>query len=86
MIPDEAVEAAAVALARANVDRSWDDHLPARKDWYRERARAALEAASQLITGSAWDEGYGHGYKHGREDCMKLHEGLGGPTSEPTDA
>jgi len=34
---------------------------------------AILEAAAPHLTGAAWEEGYGQGYKHGYADCLKLY-------------
>jgi hypothetical protein len=46
VIPEAAVEAAAKLIVRTVVDRSWDSLLPSRQEWYRDQARAALEAAA----------------------------------------
>jgi len=66
-ISDEAVEAAAraIALDRSSVDwmsaEEWDGILPDRyKETYRSKARAALKAAAPFIAAQAWDEGHDH--------------------------
>ena len=74
-IPDEAVEAAAKAIFGDPTGETWALQLPEVQERSREDARLALEAAAPLLTAAAWDDGYGHGYKHGKEDCMRLMPG-----------
>ena len=49
MIPAEAFEAAAKIIVRTVVGRSWESLLPSHQEWYREQARAALEAAAPYM-------------------------------------
>jgi hypothetical protein len=77
VIPADAVEAAAKALA---TDRK-AEHWFSEEEWegiiadqykepYRRKARAALEAAAPYILAQAWEEGYTLGYA----DCANKQE------------
>jgi hypothetical protein len=70
-ISDAAVEAAAKAVTEAT--EAWE--YPLWGEGAETVARAALEAAARHLTEGAWDDGYGHGYKHGKDDCMRLMPG-----------
>lgn len=59
-ISDEAVEAAAKALARHKWPTAigvWESFGQGMQDDFRDQARAALEAAAPYIAAQAWDEG-----------------------------
>lgn len=71
MIPDEAVEAAAKAIFGDPTGETWALQMPETQARFREDARLAIEAAAPLLTGPAWDDGYGHGYRHGQADCKQ---------------
>ena len=49
MIPAEAVEAAARFIVRTVDERSWEHLMPSHQEWYRDKARAALEAAAPYM-------------------------------------
>lgn len=59
MIPEAAVEAAAVAWVGRQV---WQDCDEAWKADYMERTRLALEAATPHLLSGAWDEGFDRGF------------------------
>ena len=71
MIPVEAVEAAAKAAYESTMeegDTPWE-HFGGSSylDYFRDHARAALEAAMPQLMGQAWDDGATTGWKQSGE-------------------
>lgn len=61
MIPEDAVESAAKALALGGFysEKEWNEiTLDKKKEPFRKHARIALEAAAPLLMEQAWNEGF----------------------------
>lgn len=72
MIPNEAVEAAAKALAWRThnhfetAEDCWSQRTDSARRQWMEDAQAAVEAAAPFIAAQAWDEGHESGFWNGR--------------------
>ena len=73
-IPDEAVEAAALALLERDYGvRDWSIVTEQVKGNYLDEARTALEAAAPHLMAQAWDEGERVGFEESFRDNDPRH-------------